>query len=233
MSQFIVVAAAILYGALILGADLLLDTGDVIAIAYLGMAFPCLWLAWAPGPIICAILGALFVVIGGAAGMSHNTDLALMLAARGGAVVALLGAGLLSASRIRADAALHLGVHRRLQVPQRLRHRGEQRLGLITRGDDRSRELVDDRGGEAQHGVGRGREVERSREPVPELRRRLQARLERIEPDGRAHTTNSTPSTSEMVRWASSCSGASRWAATLRYRVIARRSSIPSNWGRK
>ncbi|MGZ0190146.1 MAG: hypothetical protein ACKVH0_19455, partial [Alphaproteobacteria bacterium] len=58
LTQVVVIAAAIIYGGLILGADMLLDTGDVIAIAYLGMAFPCLWLSWAPGPILCALIGA-------------------------------------------------------------------------------------------------------------------------------------------------------------------------------
>ncbi len=112
LNQVIVIAAAIIYGALILGADLLLDTGDVIAIAYLGMAFPCLWLTWAPGPILCAFVGAAFVAIGGAFGMDDLSDVALVLAARGGSVVALLGAGLLAAGRIKADQALHLAIER-------------------------------------------------------------------------------------------------------------------------
>ena len=48
-----------------------------------------------------------------------------------------------------------------------------------------------------------------------------------------AQTASSTPSTSVMVRWASACSGGSRSWATVRYSVVARRSSMPSNWGRK
>ena len=112
LNQFSVVGAAILYGALILGADLLLETGDVIAIAYLGMAFPCLWLTWAPGPVLCALAGAVFIAIGGAAGAGGAVDPALTLAARGGSVVALLGAGLLAAGRIKADQALRLAVER-------------------------------------------------------------------------------------------------------------------------
>ncbi len=112
LNQIVVVAAAILYGALILGADLMLDAGDVIAIAYLGMAFPCLWLAWAPGPILCAVVGAVFVSIGGYFGGEAVVDPALTLAARGGSIVALLGAGLLAASRIKTDQALHLAVDR-------------------------------------------------------------------------------------------------------------------------
>lgn len=112
LNQAIVVAAAILYGALILGADLLLDTGDVIAIAYLGMAFPCLWLSWPAGPILCALVGATFVAIGGFLGPGELSDPALTLAARGGSVVALLGAGLLAAGRIKSDQALRLAVER-------------------------------------------------------------------------------------------------------------------------
>lgn len=112
LNQFVVVAAAIVYGALILGADLLLDTGDVIAIAYLGMAFPCLWLTWAPGPILCALIGAVFVAVGGGMGAGVAADPALTLAARGGSIVALLGAGLLAAGRIKADQALRLAVER-------------------------------------------------------------------------------------------------------------------------
>lgn len=112
LNQAIVVAAAILYGALILGADLMLNAGDVIAIAYLGMAFPCLWLTWASGPIVCAVIGAAFVAIGGGFGGEAAVDPALTLAARGGSVVALLGAGLLAASRIKTDQALHLAVDR-------------------------------------------------------------------------------------------------------------------------
>ena len=112
LNQVIVVSAAIVYGALILGADILLDTGDVIAIAYLGMAFPCLWLTWAPGPVLCALVGALFVALGGAMGMGEGADPALTLAARGGSVVALLGAGLLAAGRIKADQALRTAVER-------------------------------------------------------------------------------------------------------------------------
>lgn len=111
-NQVIVVSAAIVYGALILGADMLLDTGDVIAIAYLGMAFPCLWLTWAPGPVLCALVGALFVAIGGGMGAGGAADPALTLAARGGSVVALLGAGLLAAGRIKADQALRLAIER-------------------------------------------------------------------------------------------------------------------------
>lgn len=90
----------------------MLNAGDVIAIAYLGMAFPCLWLSWAPGPIICAAIGAAFVAIGGGFGGEAAVDPALTLAARGGSVVALLGAGLLAASRIKTDQALHLAVDR-------------------------------------------------------------------------------------------------------------------------
>ena len=112
LNQVIVVTSAIVYGALILGADLLLDTGDVIAIAYLGMAFPCLWLTWAPGPVLCALIGALFVAIGGGMGAGGAVDPALTLAARGGSVVALLGAGLLAAGRIKADQALRLAIER-------------------------------------------------------------------------------------------------------------------------
>lgn len=37
------------------------DAGDVIAVAYLGMAFPYLWLTWSPGPILCAAIGAVSV----------------------------------------------------------------------------------------------------------------------------------------------------------------------------
>ena len=112
LNQIVVVAAAILYGALILGADLMLDAGDVIAIAYLGMAFPCLWLTWSPGPILCAAIGAVFVSVGGYFGGEAVVDPALTLAARGGSIVALLGAGLLAASRIKSDHALHLAVAR-------------------------------------------------------------------------------------------------------------------------
>lgn len=112
LNQIIVVAASIIYGALILGADMMLDTGDVIAIAYLGMAFPCLWLTWSPGPIVCALIGAGFIAIGGGFGAGNAADPALTLAARGGSVVALLGAGLLAAGRIKADHALRLAVSR-------------------------------------------------------------------------------------------------------------------------
>lgn len=112
INQVIVVAASIIYGALILGADMMLDTGDVIAIAYLGMAFPCLWLIWAPGPLLCALVGAVFVAIGGGFGAGHAADPALTLAARGGSIVALLGAGLLAAGRIKADQALRQAVSR-------------------------------------------------------------------------------------------------------------------------
>lgn len=112
LNQLIVVGAAIVYGALILSADVMLDTGDVIAIAYLGMAFPCLWMAWAPGPVLCALAGAVFIAIGGAMGVGSAADPALTLAARGGSIVALLGAGLLAAGRIRSDQALRLAVER-------------------------------------------------------------------------------------------------------------------------
>lgn len=112
INQVIVVAASIIYGALILGADMMLDTGDVIAIAYLGMAFPCLWLTWAPGPLLCALVGAIFVAVGGGFGAGSAVDPALTLAARGGSVVALLGAGLLAAGRIKADQALRQAVSR-------------------------------------------------------------------------------------------------------------------------
>lgn len=112
LNQFAVVAASVVYGALILGADMLLDSGDVIAIAYLGMAFPCLWLTWAPGPVLCALIGATFVAIGGGMGAGHAADPALTLAARGGSVVALLGAGLLAAGRIKSDQALRFAVER-------------------------------------------------------------------------------------------------------------------------
>jgi len=112
LNQIVVGAAAILYGALILGADLMLDAGDVIAIAYLGMAFPCLWLTWSPGPILCAAIGAVFVSAGGYFGGEAVVDPALTLAARGGSIVALLGVGLLAASRIKSDQALHLAVAR-------------------------------------------------------------------------------------------------------------------------
>lgn len=91
---------------------MLLDSGDVIAIAYLGMAFPCLWLTWAPGPILCALVGAIFVAIGGGMGAGHAVDPALTLAARGGSIVALLGAGLLAAGRIKSDQALRYAVER-------------------------------------------------------------------------------------------------------------------------
>ena len=112
LNQIVVGAAAILYGALILGADLMLDAGDVIAIAYLGMAFPCLWLTWSPGPILCSAIGAVFVSAGGYFGGEAVVDPVLTLAARGGSIVALLGAGLLAASRIKSDQALHLTVAR-------------------------------------------------------------------------------------------------------------------------
>lgn len=112
LNQVVVVAAAVIYGGLILGADLMLDAGDVIAIAYLGMAFPCLWLTWSPGPILCAVIGAVFVALGGWFGGDAAIDPALTLAARGGSVVALLGAGLLASSRIKTDQELHLVVAR-------------------------------------------------------------------------------------------------------------------------
>lgn len=112
LNQIIVVAASVIYGALILGADMMLDTGDVIAIAYLGMAFPCLWLSWSAGPVVCALIGAGFIAIGGGFGAGNAVDPALTLAARGGSVVALLGAGLLAAGRIKADHALRLAVSR-------------------------------------------------------------------------------------------------------------------------
>jgi hypothetical protein len=58
------------------------------------------------------LIGAVFVAIGGAFGYGDVADAALIMAARRGSIVALLGPGLLAASRIRADQELHQAVER-------------------------------------------------------------------------------------------------------------------------
>ncbi len=134
-----------------------------------------------------------------------------------------------------ADAALGLGLQRRGQRAHHCGHGLEQVLGLGRGGDagpDHLGHLVDREADQGRHGAGH---VERARQPVPDLDEgvglAVTGRHQGLVDDG--HTASSTPSTSEMVRWASDCSGGSSSWATVRYRVVARLSSMPSNWGRK
>ena len=115
-------------------------------------------------------------------------------------------------------------------------------------------------GGQADEGGHGADHVERARQPVPDLSRgssnwsavgrsyctwdvdagigggarsrgRSRARSCRGHPQVRRRARRRAPRV--IVRWASACSGGSRSWATVRYRVVARRSSMPSNWGRK
>jgi len=112
VGQATVIAASLLYGAVILVADILGPAGEGIAIAYIGMALPSLWLTWTAGPVLCAIIGVLFVAVGGYLGYNGADPASVVLAARGGTALALLAGGLLVSGRIRTEAALHEALSR-------------------------------------------------------------------------------------------------------------------------